>query len=136
MKIKENASKYFWTGGGIGVFLAVALLGGRYLAAQEAERVVLPVKAEVEEVRVEQQATSELVQQMQFTERNAEVTAERDRCLEADHSKDYCNAFAAWRWDVWFGEYEPCISKVEKYADRIEECGPEPEFKPPEGVEP
>lgn len=128
MKIGEQAKKYFWGGGGIGVFMAVALLGGRYLAAQEAEKVVAPVRAE-------QQQTSEIVQQMQFAERNAEVTAERDRCLEADHSKDYCNAFAAWRWDVWFGEYEPCISKVEKYADRIEECGPEPEFTPPEGVD-
>lgn len=129
MKISEQVKKWFWNGSGIGAAMTVALLGGRYLAAQEAEKVVAPV-------RVEQQATSEVVQQMQFADRNAEVTAERDRCLAAEHSKDYCNALAAWRWDVWFGEYEPCISRVEKYADRIEECGPEPEFKPPEGVEP
>ena len=126
MALSENAKKYFWTGGGIGVAMTVALLGGRYLAAQEAEKVVAPV-------RVEQQATSKMIADMQFEKRYDESHELFMVCIE-EYPEDYCEAEDAWRWEVFYS-YLDCIAGLE-YAQRGDVCGPVPRFDPPEEVDP
>jgi hypothetical protein len=127
MKISEQSKKYFWTGGGMGIFLAVALLGGRYLAAQEAEKVVAPVRAE-------QITTTKAIADMRFEKRYDEAQVALAECREQGHVEAYCAAQDEWRWEVHY-EYLNCIAGLE-YADREDACGPVPVFVPPEGVEP
>lgn len=122
----EQIKKYFWTGGGIGVAMTIALLGGRYLAAQEAEKVVAPV-------RVEQQATSKIISDMQFEKRYDESHELFMACLE-EYEQDYCDEEDAWRWEVHY-PYLDCISGLE-YAQRGDVCGPVPIFEPSEEIDP
>jgi len=133
MTISENVKKYFWTGGGIGIAMSVALLGGKYLAAQEAEKVVAPVQAEVDAVQAEQMTTSKMISDMQFEKRYDESQEQFMACLDGN-PRDYCDEEDAWRWEVHY-PYLDCIAGLE-YAQRGDVCGPVPIFEPLEEVDP
>ena len=123
--MNDQIRKWLWTGGGIALALTVLSYAGRYLVAQEAEKVVAPV-------RMEQQATSKIIAQIQFEARYDEAQKALAECREQEHSERYCEAQDKWRWEVYY-PYLDCIAGLE-YRDREDTCGPVP--NPPEETEP
>ncbi len=101
--------------GGAGA--AILFAATSWLVAQEVTEQIEPIEAGYEQF-------SETVTQMQFDKRNAEVMEERDVCLE-EYPTNHCDEVAAWRWDVWY-PYLNCASKVERYDERENACGPSP----------
>jgi len=123
--MKEQMKKWFWGGAGIALALTIFGYAGKYLVAQEAEKVVAPI-------RMEQQATSQMIADMQFEKRYDESHELFMACLE-EYERDYCDEEDAWRWEVYY-PYLDCIAGLE-YADREDMCGPVPVFEPEEEID-
>ena len=120
--------QWIFKGGGALVVVTILTFAGKYLVGQEVSEQIAPMEAEYEQF-------SATVSQMQFEERNAVVMTERDECME-DYPVDYCDEVAAWRWNVWY-DYLGCASRVERYDEREDACGPVPvKPAPPEEIDP
>jgi len=124
--MNDDIKKWLLTGGGFAVVVTVLSFAGKYLMAQEAEKVVAPV-------RVEQQATSKMIADMQFEKRYDESHEMFMVCLE-EYPREYCDKEDEWRWEVHY-PYLDCIAGLE-YAQRGDVCGPVPMFEPLEEVDP
>ena len=120
--MNDSIKKYLLSGAGLALGLTIFNYAGRYLVAQEAEKVVAPV-------RVEQQATSKLIADMRFKDQYDEAQAALAACREEGHGEPFCQVLDEWRWEVYF-PYVDCIAGLE-YKEREDSCGPVPE--PPNG---
>lgn len=122
--MNDQIKKALLSGAVLAAVLTTLNYAGKYVIAQEAEKVVKPV-------RVEQQATSKLIAEMRFKDQYDEAQTALAACREEGFSEPYCQAQDEWRWEVYY-PYVDCIAGLD-YKDREDACGPVPE--PPNGAE-
>ena len=106
-----------WLAGGAGA--AILFAAASWLVAQE-------VNEQMEPVKMEMRATSQIISDMQFEERYKEAQVALAECREAGEVEAVCKAQDEWRWEVFY-PYLDCIAGLE-YKDREGVCGPVPEF--------
>ena len=112
-----------WLAGGAGA--AILFAAASWLVAQE-------VNEQMEPVKMEMRATSQIISDMQFEERYNEAQAVLAELREQGYSEGYCTAQDEWRWDVYY-PYLDCIAGL-KYKEREDVCGPVPVFRWTEGM--
>jgi hypothetical protein len=119
--VNNGLKKWLLSGAGFALTLTVLGYAGKYLVAQEAEKVVAPVRGE-------QQATSAAIAEMKWKARYDESQEAMKECVALRDDEPYCAAEDEWRWEVYY-PYLDCIAGL-PYKEREGECGPEPEFLP------